>query len=67
MRHGGYYSGPDRYKPGKLIKHKWESATTVDRNAWAHRKNLKLEDIADMQVINKIKLEARIWIPLLFL
>ena len=50
LKHGDYYSGPDRYSPGKLIKHKWESATTVDRVAWAHRKNLQLKDVRGMQV-----------------
>ena len=50
LKHGDYFSGPDRYNPGKLIKHKWESAQTVDKYGWAHRKNINLEDIRDMQV-----------------
>ena len=50
LKHGDYFSGPDRYNPGKLIKHKWESAQTVDKHGWAHRKNINLEDIRDMQV-----------------
>ena len=29
--HGGFYSGPDRWHPGKLIAHKWESAMTLDQ------------------------------------
>ena len=50
QKHGGYFSGPDRYDPGKLVKHKWESATTVDKKAWAHRKNIKLEELQDIEV-----------------
>ena len=28
--HGDFYSGPDRYDPGKLLPHKWENAMTID-------------------------------------
>ena len=30
QKHGGYYSGPDRFDPGTLQDHKWEDAMTVD-------------------------------------
>ena len=30
QKHGGYYSGPDRFDPGTLQAHKWEDAMTVD-------------------------------------
>ncbi len=30
MKHGGYYSGPDKFNPGSLQAHKWEDAMTVD-------------------------------------
>ena len=45
MKHGGFYSGPDRFNPGHLIEHKFEDATTVDKNAWAHRRNIRLDDV----------------------
>lgn len=45
MKHGSFYSGPDRWQPGQLIPHKWESAITVDRQSWGIRRNINLEEI----------------------
>ncbi|CAG2168588.1 unnamed protein product, partial [Oppiella nova] len=42
--HGGYYSGPDRYQPDVLPKHKFENAMTVDKNAWTFRRDVQLSD-----------------------
>ncbi len=45
QKHGGYYSGPDRYQPGHLLPHKWESAMTVDSQSWGLRRNIKIDDV----------------------
>ncbi len=45
MTHGGFYSGPDRYDPGVLIPHKWESAMTVDSESWGIRRDIRLSDL----------------------
>jgi len=47
-KHGGFYTCTDRYNPGTLQKHKWENAMTIDRRSWGHRRNMKLEDVLDM-------------------
>ncbi|KAK8801113.1 hypothetical protein WA158_001884 [Blastocystis sp. Blastoise] len=35
QKHGGYYSGPDRFEPGHLLPHKWENAMTIQKDSWA--------------------------------
>ncbi|XP_071744404.1 alpha-L-fucosidase [Lepeophtheirus salmonis] len=50
-KHGSFYSGPDRYNPGTLQKHKFEDATTVDKQSWGYRKNLDLQDIISPQML----------------
>ena len=45
QKHGGFYSGPDRFDPGHLFSHKFEDAFTVDKVSWAYRRNIELEDI----------------------
>ena len=45
FKHGGFFSGPDKYNPKKLVGHKWESATTVDKASWGNRRNIQLKDI----------------------
>lgn len=45
MQHGGYYTGPDRWTPGQLVKHKWESAMTLDSRSWGIRRNMKLSEV----------------------
>eukprot|EP00392_Amoebophrya_sp_AT5.2_P017192 g17520.t1 len=45
-RHGGYYSGDDRQKPGaERLKHKWESADTVDKGNWGYNKDTPVEEM----------------------
>lgn len=44
-KHGGYYSGPDRFNPGTLQAHKWENAMTVDRQSWGIRRNINIADV----------------------
>ena len=55
MKHGGYYSGPDRFSPGSLVPHKWESAMTIDRNSWGYRRSIDIEDVlTPMELITEI-------------
>lgn len=46
--HGGFWDCSDKYNPGKLQPHKWESAMTVDRHSWTHRRNINFEDILSL-------------------
>lgn len=39
---GGYYSGGDRFTPGKLLGHKWEDALTVDTTTWGFKRNRRV-------------------------
>ncbi len=45
QHHGSYFSGPDRWQPGQLIEHKWESAMTIDFYVWGYRKNIKVHQV----------------------
>ena len=38
-KHGGYYTGGDRYNPGQKIGHKWENCMTIDMDSWGFRRN----------------------------
>ena len=49
QKHGSFYSGPDRWQPGSLIEHKWESAMTIDQKSWGIRRNIKIEDVLTPQ------------------
>jgi alpha-L-fucosidase len=42
MKHGDYFSGPDRFSPGVLQDHKWENAMTLDKRSWGYRRDMKL-------------------------
>ena len=56
MKHGGFFSGPDRFDPGKLQRHKWEDALTVDKVSWGIRRNINIEDIMSMdELIEKVR------------
>lgn len=43
-KHGDFFTCADRYNPGKLVKHKFENAMTIDKMSWGHRSNSKIED-----------------------
>ena len=47
--HGGYYSGPDKYNPGHILKHKFENAFTVDGGSWGYRRNINIGDILSVE------------------
>ena len=32
-KHGGFFNGPDNYRPGELIPHKWERCTKFDNSS----------------------------------
>eukprot|EP00392_Amoebophrya_sp_AT5.2_P017103 g17419.t1 len=43
-RHGGYYSGGDRQKADtSRLKHKWESADTLDKTNWGYNKDTPVD------------------------
>ena len=43
--HGSYYTCDDRYVPGSLMNHKWESCMTMDQQSWGYRRNMDLTDV----------------------
>ena len=45
QKHGGFYSGPDRFVPGHVMEHKFEDAMTVDKESWGIRRNININDI----------------------
>ncbi|KAI5638576.1 alpha-L-fucosidase domain-containing protein [Phthorimaea operculella] len=52
-KHGDFYNYEDRFNPGKLLKHKWENAFTVDAKSWGYRRNIPLSDILSIEDIIK--------------
>ena len=48
QKHGGFYSGPDRFNPGHVLEHKFEDAMTMDKESWGIRRNIKIDDIYSM-------------------
>eukprot|EP01133_Synstelium_polycarpum_P006538 gene6538-7573_t len=42
MVDGGFWSGPDRFQPGHLLPHKWESAIGIG-NSWGWNQNAPLD------------------------
>ncbi|CAG0886970.1 unnamed protein product [Darwinula stevensoni] len=53
-KHGGYYSCADRFNPGTLQKHKWESCTTIDRESWGYRREARFADFYSIEEILKM-------------
>jgi alpha-L-fucosidase len=49
--HGSYYTCTDRYLPNVAPKHKWENAFTLDLYSWGYRRNMKLQDVMDMDTL----------------
>jgi len=55
LKHGGYYSGGDRFQPGKLLAHKWEDAFTIDSTTWGYKRNSGLSDyLTPTQIIQNV-------------
>lgn len=44
-KHGGYFSCDDHYRPGKLVRHKWENCMTLDCCSWGFRREISLDKI----------------------
>ena len=51
QKHGSFFSGPDRFKPGHILPHKYESAFTIDSVSWGYRRNMNIEDILSVEDI----------------
>ena len=50
--HGGYFSGSDRQKADpKMLKHKWESAFTIDMHNWGNARNDPLQEYLNITAI----------------
>ncbi|XP_064478248.1 alpha-L-fucosidase-like [Ornithodoros turicata] len=43
-KHGDFYDCKDRYDPGVLQKHKWESCITIDKKSWGYRRDATLQE-----------------------
>ncbi|XP_076100706.1 alpha-L-fucosidase-like [Mytilus galloprovincialis] len=43
-KHGGYFTCADKFNPGVVQKHKFEGGLTIDRDAWAYRRNVQLSN-----------------------
>lgn len=43
-KHGGFFTCADRFHPSSLVKHKWESCMTIDKNSWGYRREMQLSD-----------------------
>jgi len=55
LLHGGYYSGGDRFQPGKLLAHKWEDAFTIDTTTWGYKRNSNLANyLTPTQIIQYV-------------
>eukprot|EP00696_Hemimastix_kukwesjijk_P005579 gnl/Hemi2/17015_TR5651_c0_g1_i1.p1 gnl/Hemi2/17015_TR5651_c0_g1~~gnl/Hemi2/17015_TR5651_c0_g1_i1.p1 ORF type:complete len:461 (-),score=142.41 gnl/Hemi2/17015_TR5651_c0_g1_i1:167-1549(-) len=55
LKHGGYYSGDDRYNPGVLLQHKWESAFTIDGTTWGYNRASNLSNyLSPEQLISNV-------------
>ena len=49
QRHGGFYSGPDKFKPGHKLDHKFEDAFTVDKWSWGYRRYINIENVLSIE------------------
>jgi len=55
LTHGGYYSGGDRFTPGRLLSHKWEDAFTIDTTTWGYKRNSGLQNyLTPTQIIQNL-------------
>ncbi|KAL9984049.1 hypothetical protein ACROYT_G006305 [Oculina patagonica] len=60
--HGGVFTCSDHYNPGKLQKHKWENAMTVDKLSWGYRRNADIMDYLTIeellyQLVSTVRLD----------
>ena len=49
LKHGDFYSGPDRFSPGYLLPHKWENAMTLDESSWGFRREMTIENVLTIE------------------
>jgi len=43
-QHGDFWTCKDRYDPGELLPHKWESGFTIDKKSWGYVRTTTVED-----------------------
>ena len=51
QKHGSFFSGPDRFQPGRKLPHKWENAFTIDSMSWGYRRNMNIGNILPVEDI----------------
>jgi len=49
QKHGGFYSGPDRFNPGHKLDHKFENAFTIDLMSWGYRRNININSVMPIE------------------
>jgi len=49
--HGGYLTCQDKWNPSSKQTRKFEDATTMDKYAWTHRRNMRLSDVHSMEEV----------------
>ncbi|CAD5229096.1 unnamed protein product [Bursaphelenchus okinawaensis] len=59
--HGSYITGTDRFMPGKLLKRKWESCMTLDKQSWGFRRNIKSSDVLTTKEVLTIMAKVLAW------
>ena len=52
--HGGFFSCDDRFVPGALQPHKYESCQTIDRWSWGYRREARIEDFLSLHDILRL-------------
>uniref|UniRef100_A0A1I7RRA3 alpha-L-fucosidase n=1 Tax=Bursaphelenchus xylophilus TaxID=6326 RepID=A0A1I7RRA3_BURXY len=61
QHHGSFISGPDKFMPGHLIKKKWESCTTLDRESWGYRRNMRSSDVLTTKEVITLLTQVLAW------
>lgn len=54
-KHGDFYTCRDRFDPGVLVKHKWESCISIDKRSWGYRRDAVIGDYLSIEeLIRKV-------------
>jgi len=50
-KHGGYWTGDDRWNPNSIQKHKWEDCFTIDSGSWGYNRNATFQNYLTIETI----------------
>eukprot|EP01117_Protostelium_nocturnum_P009874 TRINITY_DN3519_c0_g3_i3.p1 TRINITY_DN3519_c0_g3~~TRINITY_DN3519_c0_g3_i3.p1 ORF type:complete len:632 (-),score=177.06 TRINITY_DN3519_c0_g3_i3:90-1985(-) len=50
-KHGGFFTGSDRYNPSLLQTHKWENCFTIDSGSWGYNRDATLKNYLTIETI----------------